>query len=67
MPEDPPSATDQPDNQPNEEVWDAARVMRDRAAASRTKRDQAIADLREKMNDDQIRDEFGIDLGEIER
>lgn len=67
MPDDLPFATDSPEDQPDEEAWDAPRVMRDRATASRTTRDLTIADLREEMNDDQIRDEFGIDLGEIER
>ena len=46
--------------------WDALEVMRARAAASRTNRDEAISTLRESMSDDEIRDGFGIDLREIE-
>lgn len=46
--------------------WDAVEVMRARAAASRTDRDEAISTLRESMTDDEIRDDFGIDLREIE-
>lgn len=46
--------------------WDALEVMRARAAASRTDRDEAINKLRESMTDDEIRDDFGIDLREIE-
>lgn len=46
--------------------WDPRRVMRDRAETTRRKRDRAIADLRADMTDDEVLDEFGIDLGEIE-
>lgn len=46
--------------------WDALEVMRARAAASRTDRDEAISTLRQSMTDDEIRDDFGIDLREIE-
>lgn len=46
--------------------WDALEVMRARAEASRTDRDEAISTLRESMTDDEIRDDFGIDLREIE-
>lgn len=40
--------------------------MRDRAAATRRDRDHSIADLKGSMSGDQLREEFGIDLGEIE-
>lgn len=46
--------------------WDALEVMRARADASRTDRDEAIRTLRESMTDDEIREDFGIDLREIE-
>ena len=49
-----------------ETSWDALEVMRARAEASRTDRDDAISTLRESMTDDEIRDDFGIDLREIE-
>lgn len=41
--------------------------MRERAAETRRQRDQAITELRESTDDEQILDDFGIDLGEIER
>jgi hypothetical protein len=47
-------------------VWDAVAVMRARAAATRQDRDAAIDELREAMSDEQIRDEYGIDLNQIE-
>ena len=47
--------------------WDAADVMRARAAATRTDRDAAITELRAGMSDQDILDEFGINLPEIER
>jgi hypothetical protein len=47
-------------------VWDAVAVMRARAAATRQDRDAAIAELRDAMSDEQIRDEYGIDLNQIE-
>ena len=46
---------------------DAAEVLRGRAAESRKERDEAIAQLRETMTDEEILDNFGIDLPEIER
>jgi len=49
-----------------ETSWNALEVMRARAEASRTDRDEAIGTLRESMTDDEIRDDFGIDLREIE-
>lgn len=60
--------TSSPDSgSPSERAWDPAEVMRDRAAATRRDRDEAIAELRATLSDDQIMDDFGIDLGEIER
>lgn len=47
--------------------WDPRQVMRDRATATRRQRDTAIADLRADLSDDEVLEEFGIDLGEIER
>ena len=46
--------------------WDALDVLRSRAAASRGARDEAIEDLRQSMTDDEIREDFGIDLRGIE-
>lgn len=46
--------------------WDALDVLRSRAAASRAERDEAIKDLRQSMTDDEIREDFGIDLRGIE-
>ncbi|HET9873181.1 MAG TPA: hypothetical protein VFP89_11390 [Propionibacteriaceae bacterium] len=68
MPETPPPESDRPDEEAAETAaWDAAEVMRGRAAQTREARDQSIAELRASMDDEQILDEFGIDLGEIER
>jgi hypothetical protein len=70
-PPSPPSPTPSDPQQPRDEsskrTWDAEELMRARAAQTRRERDQAIAELRESINDDQVLDEFGIDLGEIER
>jgi len=49
-----------------EQPWDPHTILRDRAAATRRGRDEAIAELRSAMDDDEIHEEFGIDLGEIE-
>ncbi len=64
---------DEPDPEPegavenqDETGWDPLEVMRARAAASRLNRDEAISSLRESMTDDEIRDDFGIDLRQIE-
>jgi hypothetical protein len=46
---------------------DAAEVLLGRAAATRRRRDAAIAQLRETMTDEEILDNFGIDLPEIEK
>lgn len=48
-------------------TWDPRQVMRDRAAATRRRRDDAITDLRLDMSAEQVLEEFGIDLDEIER
>ncbi len=50
----------------DEAGWDALEVMRARATASRLHRDEAISSLRESMTDDEVRDDFGIDLRQIE-
>jgi hypothetical protein len=55
-----------PPDGPYEQPWDPHKIMRDRAAATRQDRDQSLAELRSGMDDDEIRDELGIDLGEIE-
>jgi hypothetical protein len=62
-----PSDSYQPQDEPSNRTWDAEELMRARAAQTRRERDQAIAELRESIDDDQVLDEFGIDLGEIER
>lgn len=59
------STSSEPD--PADLIWDPRNVMRDRAKATRRQRDKAIADLRADMTDDEVLEEFGIDLGEIER
>ena len=46
---------------------DAAEVLRGRAAETRAERDEAIAQLRETMTDEEVLETFGIDLPEIER
>lgn len=46
---------------------DPAEVLRGRSAETRAERDEAIAQLRETMTDEEILDTFGIDLPEIER
>ena len=65
---------DSPEPSPADELasgsdgeWDAVEVLRGRAAESREERDKAIAQLRETMTDEEILDNFGIDLPEIER
>ena len=47
--------------------WDSRAIMRERAAVTRKDRDQAIADLRASMGDEEILEEFGINLDQIER
>jgi len=61
-PESPP---EEPDADSGQRVWDPRQVMRDRAAATRKQRDDSIAQLRESM-DEEILDEFGINLDGIE-
>lgn len=46
--------------------WDAVEVLRRRAAEARRERDAAIRDLRDTMSDDEILEEFGIDLKALE-
>ena len=62
-PEPPP---DEPDADSRAPVWDPRQVMRDRAAATRKQRDDSIAQLRESMDDEEILDEFGVNLDGIE-
>jgi hypothetical protein len=50
----------------NETAWDAVEVMRRRADASRKERDASIAQLRAELGDDEVLDQFGIDLHGIE-
>lgn len=66
MPDDvvEPDDLDEGQSQP---PWDAAEVMRARAEASRARRDDAIGELRESMTDEEIREDFGIDLRELGR
>jgi hypothetical protein len=67
MPDSPePSPADEQANGGDSE-WDAVEVLRGRAAESREERDKAIAQLRETMTDEEILDNFGIDLPEIDR
>lgn len=47
-------------------TWDALEVMKERARAARANRDESIRTLRDSASDDEIRDDFGIDLREIE-
>ena len=62
---EPPPADEQASGSDGE--WDAVEVLGGRAAESREERDEAIAQLRETMTDEEILDAFGIDLPEIER
>ena len=57
---------DEPDANSSQRVWDPRQVMRDRAAATRKQRDDSIARLRESMDDEEILDEFGINVDGIE-
>ena len=67
MPDDTPeSPPDEPDGDSGQRVWDPRQVMRDRAAATRKQRDDSIPQLRESMDDEEILDEFGINLDGIE-
>lgn len=47
------------------EGWDPVEIMKARAAAARRDRDRSIAELRERLSDEQIRDQFGIELDEL--
>ena len=68
MNENIPEPSDRANSDPDQPSrWVAAEVMRLRAEEARTARDDAISQLRASMTDDQILDEFGIDLGEIEK
>jgi hypothetical protein len=67
MPDTPPPSSSEDDQPAGEPAWSAAEVMRDRATETRRQRDAAVTELRSAMDDEQIQDDFGIDLGEIER
>ena len=68
MNDDNPEPADRANRDPDRPArWDAAEVMRLRAEETRTARDDAISQLRESMTDDEALEEFGIDLGEIEK
>lgn len=55
-----------PGDDQTEPIWDPAQILRDRAAATRRARDVSIEDLRQTMSDEEILDEFGINLDGIE-
>ena len=55
-----------PDDDRPEPVWDPVQILRDRATATRQDRDASIRDLRQTMGDEEILDEFGINLDGIE-
>ncbi|QDP95279.1 hypothetical protein FOE78_04580 [Microlunatus elymi] len=59
--------TDEPGENPAFEIptWDPVKITERRAEEARTQRDAAIADLRDSMDDDEILNEFGLDLGQI--
>lgn len=67
MPDTSPTESGPTDGPAAETGWDSSEVMRERTAETRQQRDQAISELRDSKDDEQILDEFGIDLGEIER
>ena len=68
MPDTPPVEADPPPDDPAlTPTWNPVEVMRGRAAAARVERDESIAERRATRDAEQILDECGIDLGEIER
>ena len=62
----PPPENPDADTDTKELAWDPRQVMRDRAAATRAVRDESIADLRAVLDDEEILDEFGINLDGVE-
>lgn len=60
------SSADLDDEEQPRPTWDALAVVKARARAARTDRDESIRTLRATASDDEIRDDFGIDLREIE-
>lgn len=56
----------EPDDETDTPEPDALAVLRARAEETRRDRDTAIAELRQTMTDQQILEEFGIDLSPIE-
>ena len=63
-----PETEPQPPSGPDESgpVRDPVHILRDRAAATRRDRDASIQDLRQTMGDEEILDEFGINIDGIE-
>ena len=61
-----PDAPDTDVDMPEAE-WDAAEVMRRRAELARDQRDRSIAELRASISDEDVLEQLGIDLREIER
>lgn len=57
---------DDAEEDPEGAGWDALDVLKARAAASRSERDEAIRELRRLMTDDEIREDFGLDLRGLE-
>jgi hypothetical protein len=46
--------------------WDALEAMRIRAAEAKARRDSSAAELREVMDDQEVLEEFGIDLSRLD-
>ena len=56
----------EPEIPPTPTEWDALEVMRVRAAEAEARRDASVAELREVMDDQEVLDEFGIDLSRLD-
>lgn len=48
------------------DVWDASEVLRARSAETRRARDESIQKLRDVMSDEEIFEQFGIDLTRLD-
>ncbi|GAA3623645.1 hypothetical protein [Microlunatus ginsengisoli] len=46
--------------------WEALEILRARVREAEARRDASIADLRQEMGDQDVLDEFGIDLSRLE-
>jgi hypothetical protein len=46
--------------------WDALEVVRARAAEAKARRDASVAELRGLMDDQEVLEEFGIDLSRLD-